>query len=1569
MKNQKILSLFLSILMLIGSLPQAALAAEDEKTQREIYLHGFEQPDLSETLNRSTVYKGEETDIYFAVDMPNKGTSETPQYNLQGYTVKIYFDTRYFKPVNDTKSAILDYTIPNKDKNFTIPDEGDIDKDPSAVENPGYMLYAPDYYKADRTDENTWSYIKATIFLMGNGSFPYGEENEGKWYNLCKLALEPVRTGKTYVKLECDNSDDLRLYAKNKSEDDALTFDCAVQNDGYFYLDIVEKDKPTPPYPDSDHPAGVYNEAIEISLQHDNKENGAIYYTRDGSDPISEASSRQIFTAGDKIDIAVNTKIRTRFLREDGKWSDVRDYEYTFLPHKPYLFNSLNELIPTNYNEIWSETGYLVNTADTQEAGVITDGTSIYYTFNTKISKDEINTENPASDSEKGWVKAGRSGEINEYITKDRTIRLCAVNKWGKSDIAEYLLGIKPDVVTATPDSGLDREQPVTLSCTTPDAQIYYTLNDGDPRMNGTLYTEPLDLKENTVIKAVAKYKGKWGDVSSFWYVFTGMNQSGVYAYHPSGVYTGSVDVTLYPYEAGKEIEISYDGGGSFSLYDGKTMTIKNKTSFRARIKTDDPNDLGEEFLYIIKPENPVFSPESTQFTSTGKVLIFSPEITDESYELWYTTDGSEPTQEDAAKGMSVEVQITDTTQIKAVIVKDGEWKSDVVEHNYSIVYNKPAKPVATLKAGFYIREIGSDEFTTLFEKVPEGTEIYYTIGMGENAYVPDPDVRNVGNEEIPTYKYDESNPIKVIDTMTIKAVAVRKINGVDVYSDVACFYYRITPAMPTAAPSAAVSELPIVPVEAVAVEKTGSGTRCIIRYVIGNENDGYIAKEFVNDVPEGGDIAEYSKFYIDTKTGIAYRKLDNGVLSEPLTESDKQFTETVILRLSADLDGVKSGENAYVYVLDESEERLVTPYADKKSREYEENKNGFEINLYSIYPQSEVKIRWKFAEDDSWTDYADKKPVINEFSKSSHVLYIQNVSLGNSDLVSDTAGYVYYFVPPAPEINPNSGAYKTADNEKISIKRSPELPENGKYILYYMQSGDSDWGSKANGDFENYTINATKTVKAYIKNDKTGKISKVVHKSYIALDESALGAAVSIEYPFSKSRISAHRLGKGDYAKGVIFNPLTGVMYEYSYNLTAEAGGDHYESDIISFNKNHTIVPTYLMDNMNIVYWIDGNKDETLREHDIDFIHLNVPITTLELPENKKDEYKKNDTYKLINEYYESDENVILYYTTDGSDPTLETSDRTLVKFGEQYGKSESLTKTTTVVRAVYFSACGEDSCEACSTGKPEECKNSDYCEEGTYKYTIPSVVYSGGGGGGGSRGGTTTIIDNSRKFTKDMFGVEHPTHISYIKGYPDGSVQPEGKITREEVTSVLYRIMNHEYEEPFVATGDVFPDVKMSRWSALDIEYMADKGVVSGYPDGEFKPQNILTRAEFATLISLFVKLEKTKEENPFVDLEETHWAYENILKLAESGLMEGYEDGTFRAENEITRAEVMVVINKILGRNPSEEYVKSLDFNPYTDLEKSKWYYTAVLEATITHDYYLDDNDVEIKWENCK
>ena len=344
----------------------------------------------------------------------------------------------------------------------------------------------------------------------------------------------------------------------------------------------------------------------------------------------------------------------------------------------------------------------------------------------------------------------------------------------------------------------------------------------------------------------------------------------------------------------------------------------------------------------------------------------------------------------------------------------------------------------------------------------------------------------------------------------------------------------------------------------------------------------------------------------------------------------------------------------------------------------------------------------------------------------------------------------------------------------------------------------------------------------------------------------------------------------------------------------------------------NMPIMVNKTMTSITITAWLtDKNGNEITGSKEvfpIEFVHLKVPVTSLG---SDKVEFAKGTTYTIINDYPD-DENILLYYTTDGSEPSIENNAKRNLYSGETLTLNEAVS-----VKAVYLSACGK--CVYCKDNRQELCTNKVYGKMGVYKYTVPTVINKGGGG---------STIDNTRKYTKDIFGAEHPTHIGYIYGYPDGSVKPEGKITREEMTAILYRILNHDYEKPFVETGSVFSDVNLDCWAVHDVEYMADKNIVYGYPDGEFKPKNNLTRAEFAALIRRFTGIENADSKNPFSDLDKSHWAYEDILALNASGLIEGYDDKTYRAENEITRAEVMTVINKILGRNPSESYVKSLE-----------------------------------------
>ena len=202
---------------------------------------------------------------------------------------------------------------------------------------------------------------------------------------------------------------------------------------------------------------------------------------------------------------------------------------------------------------------------------------------------------------------------------------------------------------------------------------------------------------------------------------------------------------------------------------------------------------------------------------------------------------------------------------------------------------------------------------------------------------------------------------------------------------------------------------------------------------------------------------------------------------------------------------------------------------------------------------------------------------------------------------------------------------------------------------------------------------------------------------------------------------------------------------------------------------------------------------------------------------------------------------------------------------------------------------------------------------------------------------------------------------HFAYIVGYPDNTVQPEGIITREEVAAVFYRLLDANYRETIKTTSNDFPDVGLDRWSSKHIGTLASVGIVVGYPDGTFRPGNSITRAEIATIASKFDKLSPF-EDNRFSDIM-GHWANQYINSAAQKGWVAGYPDGTFKPDQAITRAEFMTLVNNVLDRRVLAEDILP-DARQFPDLLESEWYYEEVQEAINSH-YYERTNpkDYEI------
>lgn len=203
------------------------------------------------------------------------------------------------------------------------------------------------------------------------------------------------------------------------------------------------------------------------------------------------------------------------------------------------------------------------------------------------------------------------------------------------------------------------------------------------------------------------------------------------------------------------------------------------------------------------------------------------------------------------------------------------------------------------------------------------------------------------------------------------------------------------------------------------------------------------------------------------------------------------------------------------------------------------------------------------------------------------------------------------------------------------------------------------------------------------------------------------------------------------------------------------------------------------------------------------------------------------------------------------------------------------------------------------------------------------------------------------------DALGLNTDDHFAYIIGYPDGTVQPNGQITRAEATTIFFRLLTEESRSANLTKTNGYTDVASDAWYNTAVSTMTKAGIVDGYPDGTFRPDAPITRAEMAKIISLFAKLDKS--ESRFSDIA-GHWAEAYIRLAAGNGWIAGYPDGTFGPQRNITRAETATMINRVLDRVPSEEshLLSRGVMQIWPDANPGDWFYLAMQEATNSHDY---------------
>ena len=201
---------------------------------------------------------------------------------------------------------------------------------------------------------------------------------------------------------------------------------------------------------------------------------------------------------------------------------------------------------------------------------------------------------------------------------------------------------------------------------------------------------------------------------------------------------------------------------------------------------------------------------------------------------------------------------------------------------------------------------------------------------------------------------------------------------------------------------------------------------------------------------------------------------------------------------------------------------------------------------------------------------------------------------------------------------------------------------------------------------------------------------------------------------------------------------------------------------------------------------------------------------------------------------------------------------------------------------------------------------------------------------------------------------------------GYPDGTVQPNGNITRAEVATIFFRLLDEDTRSANLSTTNSFSDVSEGMWFNTAISTLEKMEILNGYQDGTFRPNEKITRAELVKIVASFEDVEATSE-NPFTDTN-NHWAKAYIDLATENGWINGYEDNTFKPDQPITRAETMAVVNRVLQRLPRSVDDLLLDMITWPDnMDETAWYYLYVQEATNSHDYNRV-NGLE-KWTQLK
>ena len=230
----------------------------------------------------------------------------------------------------------------------------------------------------------------------------------------------------------------------------------------------------------------------------------------------------------------------------------------------------------------------------------------------------------------------------------------------------------------------------------------------------------------------------------------------------------------------------------------------------------------------------------------------------------------------------------------------------------------------------------------------------------------------------------------------------------------------------------------------------------------------------------------------------------------------------------------------------------------------------------------------------------------------------------------------------------------------------------------------------------------------------------------------------------------------------------------------------------------------------------------------------------------------------------------------------------------------------------------------------------------------TGPTTVYAG-----------WTMIVLPSTIAKKTPKLNTADHFAYVQGYPDGTVKPAGNITRAETAAILFRLMDESSRSTYYSTRSGFRDVASGTWYNTYVATLNNAGVITDSANGYFRPNDAITRAELAAMLAAFT--DTTHAANYFNDVTANYWAANAIAVCAKLGWITGYPDGSFRPDRNVTRAELMAMINRATGRAPKSADAFLPGMKTWSDNTADKWYYLDVQEATNSHSYTVRPTEI--------